>query len=439
VRLPEVERFTLRGGLQVIFVERRGLPVVNAQLLSLGGSAALRKGEAGLASMTASLLDEGTETRDALDLAAEFEHLGATFYCSAGLDASELELNVLSPRLPHALELVADVLLNPTFPETELERIRSERLARLEQELDDPRALATHAFARVLFGGEHPWGSPLLGTVETVQRISRADVVRYHEEHVHPGSATLIAAGDTSPERLEALLGGTLGGWPARPPLRPALPDSPAVTHPRIHIVDRPGAAQSDVRVGRVAAARSTADYFALTVMNTILGGAFTSRLNTRLREEKGYTYGAGSGFSMRRSPGPFVAQAAVHTPVTHLALQDMLHEIRRIGEELVEATELERAKRYVALRLPQRFEAVGDITARLSELVLYDLPDDYFARYVDRIMAVTAEDVQTAAARHLDARRMVAVIAGDREAIEAPLRSLEIGAVVAFPPPTWT
>jgi zinc protease len=184
--------------------------------------------------------------------------------------------------------------------------------------------------------------------------------------------------------------------------------------------------------------ARSTPDYFALTVMNTILGGAFTSRLNSKLREEKGYTYGAGSGFSMRRVPGPFVAQAAVHTPATHEALADVLREIRRMGEEDVEPAELERAKRYVALRLPQRFESVSDITARLSELVLYDLPDDYFASYVDRIMAVTAEDVRSAAERHLDPARMVAVVAGDRQAIEGPLGSLGIGPVEILPSLPW-
>jgi predicted Zn-dependent peptidase len=424
--------------LQVIFAPRVGVPLLNLQLLTLGGSAALAPEEAGLASLTSSLLDEGTRTRSALEIAAAFEHLGATFYCSAGLDASEVELNVLSPRAPEALELLADVLLGPTFPEHELERIRSERVARVVQEQDDPRALATHAFARVLFGDKHPWGYPLIGTPATLERLSRTDVVRYYEEHVHPGSATLVVAGDAEPERLEALLDGTLGAWPARPRLRPGLPDPPPVPEFRIYIVDRPGAKQSELRVGRVAVARSTPDYAALTVMNTILGGAFTSRLNTRLREEKGFTYGAGSGFSMRRAPGPFVAQAAVHTPVTQEALLEMLREIRRMAEEPVEPGELERARRYVALRLPQRFETVSDVTARLSEIELYDLPDDYFSGYVGKILAVTAEDVQGAAARHLDTRTMVAVVAGDRDAIEGPLRSLEIGSVEVLPSPVW-
>jgi predicted Zn-dependent peptidase len=438
VRLPAVHRFTLSGGLRVIFVRRSGVPVVNLQLLALGGSAALGKDDAGLASLTTSMLDEGTGARGALRIASDLEDLGATLYCSAGLDANEVELNVVSPRLPDALAVLADVLLGATFPDFELERIRGERLARVVQELDDPRAVATHAFARVLFGEEHPWGAPLLGTAQTLDRLCREDVVRYYDQHVHPGCATLIAAGDVEPARLEALLERTLGRWAARPSAIRALPDPPYVTQPRVHIVDRADAPQSELRIGRVAVARSTPDYFALTVMNTILGGAFTSRLNSKLREEKGYTYGAGSGFSMRRVPGPFVAQAAVHTPATHEALADVLHEIRRMGEEHAEPAELERAKRYVALRLPQRFESVTDITARLSEIVLYDLPDDYFASYVDRIMSVTAEEVRRAAERHLDPARMVAVVAGDRQSIEGPLGSLGIGPVEILPSLPW-
>jgi predicted Zn-dependent peptidase len=198
--------------------------------------------------------------------------------------------------------------------------------------------------------------------------------------------------------------------------------------------VDRPGAAQSEIRVGRVAVDRATPDYFPLTVLNTVLGGSFTSRLNSTLREEKGYTYGAGSGFSMRTEPGPFVASAAVHTPVTDSAVVEFLREIRRIREEPVPEEELERAKRYVALRQPQRFETVGDVAARLSEMVLYELPADYWAEYVERTLAVDAAEVQRVAREHLDPDRMIVVVAGDRAVIEAPLRALGMP-VVVLPP----
>jgi zinc protease len=430
VRLPGIQRFTLGGGLQVIVAERRELPVVNVQLLGLGGSGALAEGQAGLASLSAAMLNEGGGERTSLEIADELDRLGALYHSSAGFDASEVELNVVSTRLEPALDVLADVVLRPTFPDGELERIKSERLARIVQELDDPRALATHSFARVIFGDRHPWGSPVLGTPKTLPRISRDDVVGYYGEHLHPGCATMIVVGDVDASSLEPTLARFFGEWSPRHWKAPVIPEAPFVPECRLYLADRPAAQQSEIRVGRVAVARSTPDYFALTVMNTVLGGAFTSRLNSNLREAKGYTYSAGSGFSMRRTPGPFVAQAAVHTPVTADAVSETLREIRRICEEPVGHDELERAKRYLALRLPQRFETVSDVSARLSELVLYDLPEDYFGEYVERIMAVTADDVQQAARRHLDPKRMVVVVAGDRDNVEGPLAKLGLGPV---------
>jgi zinc protease len=248
----------------------------------------------------------------------------------------------------------------------------------------------------------------------------------------------MIVAGDVEAGALEDLLGGTFGEWAPRAWAPPPIPEPPAVPGPLLLVVDRPEAAQSEIRVGRVAVSRATPDYFALTVMNTVLGGAFTSRLNANLREAKGFTYSAGSGFSMRKTPGPFVAQAAVHTPVTADAVAEMLREIRRMGEELVPADELERAKRYLALRLPQRFETASDVTARLAEIVLYQLPEDYFGRYVERIMAVSAEEVRQVARGHLDPDRMVAVVAGDRAAVEEPLARLELAPVRVLASLPW-
>jgi zinc protease len=438
VRIPPVERFTLAGGLPVIVVANHDVPIVNLQLLMHGGSGALRRGEAGLAAMTSRLLDEGTATRSSMEIGGAFEQLGAAFYSTAGFDTNEVELNVLSARLPEALDLFAEVVIGPTFPDVELDRIRQERLARIVQELDDPRALATHSFARVVFGEGHPWGNPLIGTPRTLERLERADVVRFHRQHFHANGATLIAAGDVTADRLEAMLARTMGAWEGRTTPQRAIPNPPPLTSPRLCVVHRPDAPQSEVRVGRVAVSRETDDYFALTVMNTILGGSFTSRLNANLREGKGYTYGAGSGFSMRRSPGPFVAQASVHTPVTAEAVVEIRAELRRMGEELVPEEELERAKRYVALRLPQRFESASDITARLSEIVLYELGDDYFAKYVERIMDVKADDVQRVAEQHVNPDRMVVVVAGDQEAVQGPLERLDLAPVEVLPSMPW-
>lgn len=424
LRPPEATRFTLANGLPVVLAEQHELPVVSVQLLVPGGSASLAGHQAGLAALVADMLDEGTAERSALDVAVAVESLGATLLSSAGADASQVELVVLRHRLEAALDVLADVVTAPTFPDHELERVRDERVNRVIQELDDPRALANHAFVLTLYGPDHPWGQPLLGTRPALNAVTRDDVAAYHRRHYHAGNATLLVAGDVEPETLRDLLEPRFGGWRGGEPVR-VEPGPWADDAPRIVLVDRPGAAQSEIRVGKVAVERSTADYFALTVLNTVLGGSFTSRLNTTLREERGYTYGAGSGFAMRRTPGPFVAQAAVHTPVTDSAVEVFLEEIRRIRDEAVPAAELERAARYVALRLPQRFETVGDLAARLSESVLYDLPPDYWSTYVDRILAVSADDVQRAARRHLDPDRMVVVVAGDRAAVGAPLRRL--------------
>jgi zinc protease len=422
----------------VIVAERRDVPVVNLQMLARGGSGVLMEGKAGLASLTAAMLNEGAGRRSSLEIADELDRLGAIFHSSAGFDASEVELNVITPCFPEALEVFADVVQRPTFPASELERIRGERLARIAQELDDPRALATHSFARVVFGEAHPWGSPLLGTPRTLPGLTREDVAAFYAANLHPGCATLIAVGDVQVGSMERALNDAFGDWTPRVWTPPEIPGPPPVTELRVYLVDRPGAPQSEVRVGRVAVSRATPDYFALTVMNTVLGGAFTSRLNSSLREAKGYTYSAGSGFSMRKTPGPFVAQAAVHTPVTADAVCEMLREIRRMGDELVSPDELERAKRHLALRLPQRFETVSDVTARLAETVLYELPEDYFDHYVERIMAVTAEEVQRVARAHLNPAHMVVIVAGDRAAVEEPLSRTRLGPLQVLAPMPW-
>jgi zinc protease len=232
-------------------------------------------------------------------------------------------------------------------------------------------------------------------------------------------------AGDVARADLERMLVERLGDWERREPEPLTLPPPPEIDRAKIWLIDRPDAAQSELRVGRVAAARSAEDYFALVVLNTVLGGAFTSRLNAKLREERGFTYGARSGFHTRRWAGPFVAQCAVHTPVTHQAVALILGELERLREQPVPDEELARAKSYVALRLPQRFETVGDLVARVAEQVQYDLPDDYWDRYVARLLEVDAAAVRAAARRYLDPRRMAVVVDGDRRVVEGALAAL--------------
>ena len=439
LELPEVKRFQLESGLEVILVERSGLPLVHLELVALGGSW-LQNGTAGLADFTLDLMDEGTTRRTTLEIAEAVEDIGAELETGAARDHSWVSMNVLTDHLSAGVELLADVVLRPSFPPAELERIRGERLARVLQDADDPRTVADNTFARVVFGEGHPYGDPLLGTPATLQAITREDVVGYHAAAFRGGNARLVVVGQVTADELQPLLEEALAEWPREgaawtPPADGSPTPSRAAGEIPIVLVDRPGAPQSEIRVGRVGVERGREDEAVLTVLNTILGGSFTSRLMQNLREDKGFTYGAGSSFVMRRLPGPFVARSAVHTPVTAQAVTEFLAEIRTLREERVPDDELARARSYVALRLPQRFETLEDVTDRLVEVLLHDLPTDYWESWVPGIMAVTADEVQAAARSRLSDQGMVVVVTGDRATLEEPLRALGLGPVTVVPP----
>lgn len=435
LEFPEIQDYTLDNGLRVVLVERHALPLVSLELQFRGGASAHPAEQAGLAALTADMLDEGTATRSALEIADAIDLLGATLSSTAGYDASQLRLSVLRTRFPDALDILADVVLHPAFPEPDLERVRQERLARIIQRSDVPGALADNAFIHVLYGADHPYGVPLIGTEESLRTLTRGDVSAFFTQRYAPGQATLIVAGDVAREDLDALLAEAFAGWRGAGEDPPVLPEVAVRTERTLYLVNKDDAAQSEVRVGRVAVGRSTADYYPLSVLNTVLGGSFTSRLNSKLREEKGYTYGAGSFFDMRKIPGPFEAASAVATPVTDSAVADFVVEIDRMRDEVVPDAELDRARNYVALQLPQRFESLDDVVRRLSELALYGVPLDFYEGYVEGVEAVSAVDIRRAAAAHLGTDRMVIVIAGDLSVIEEPVRSLGLGRVEVLGP----
>jgi predicted Zn-dependent peptidase len=296
--------------------------------------------------------------------------------------------------------------------------------------------LADDAFIQVLYGDDHPYGAPLLGTVESLERITRDDVVEFHRTRYRPGQATLVVAGDVVREDLDPLLADVFEGWSGPGQVPPELPAPSGATGGSVYLVDKPGASQSEVRVGRVAVRRATDEYHTLTVMNTVLGGSFTSRLNMKLREEKGYTYGAGSFFDMRRADGPFEASAAVSTVSTDSAVRDFLSEIQRLSQEPVPEDELSRARNYLSLRLPQRFETVDDLVGSLSSLALYDIPLGFYEAYVDQVQGVDAQAVLGAARAHLSPSLLSVVIVGDRSMVEESLNELGMGPVVLLPTP---
>lgn len=427
--LPPIQKRTLSNGLAVWIVEAHKVPLVQVNLLVHAGSGDDPAGKFGVASLTAAMLDEGAGSRSALQIADEVEFLGADLGTSSSFDASAVRLNVPAARLAAALPIMADVALRPTFPQAELDRLRQERLTTLLQARDDAAQVAPLAFGRVVYGGTHRYGTSAMGTQATLKAFTIADLRSFHTAMYHPAGATLVVAGDIRADAVLPLLEKQFGGWKAAGAPRTPVAQAPQLTQAQVSIVDMPGSEQSQVRIGWVGVPRSTADYFALQVLNTILGGSFTSRLNQNLREKNQYTYGASSRFDMRLSAGPFFAGAGIQTDKTADALREFFNELNAIGKP-VSAEELAKAKNYIALGFPSEFETIQDLASHVEEMIIYKLPDDYFARYVANIQAVTAAAVQKAAATYIQPGKFAVVIAGDRKAIETGVQGLKLGTV---------
>jgi predicted Zn-dependent peptidase len=431
VNLPSIQKRTLSNGLAVWLVEAHEVPVVQVTLVLRAGSGDDPAGKFGTASLTAAMLDEGAGSHSALEIGDDVEFLGATFSTTSSFDASTVRLNVPVQRLQDALPLLADVTLRPSFTEMELERLRQERLTSLLQARDDPSSIAAMAFARVVFGPTHRYGSGTMGTAATVKALSSGDLNAFHAAYYHPANATLVVVGDVRPDAVLPALEKHFGPWKAAAPVtrRAPVPAAPQLARGQIYIVDKPDSEQSQIRIGWVGVPRATSDYFPLLVLNTVLGGSFTSRLNQNLREEHGYAYGASSGFDMRLSAGPFVAAAGVQTDKTAEALREFFNELRGIASP-VPSDELAKARNYIALGFPSEFESSGDLSRRLEELIVYQLSDDYFERYVANVRAVSAEAAQKAAATYIQPARFAVVVVGDRKTIEAGIRALNLGPV---------
>jgi predicted Zn-dependent peptidase len=429
--LPPVTRHTLSNGLQVLVLEKHQVPMAQVNLVVKAGSALDPDDRPGLAVMTGAMMDEGAGNRSALELADAIAFLGADL--AIGTEQHRITVSLHAPvaRLDSALALMADVVLRPTFPTEELERLRRERLTALAQQHDEARAVAQVLFMQTVFGASHPYGRRTAGTEASLKALT-PDVLRgFHAANFRPNNAALIVVGDVTPGTILPKLEAAFGKWAAgsAAPAAPHWAEAQQVARREVLLADKPGAAQTEVIIGRVGVPRSTADYYALTVMNTALGGSFTSRLNQNLREEKGYTYGAGSSFQYDRLAGPFAARAAVQTAVTDKALVEFMKELTRIRDGL-SAEELTRAKNFVALRFPERFQSIGTIARQLGDLYIYDLPLDYYNTFVQRILAIRASDVQRVARQYVDPNRVVVVLVGDRSKIEAGVRALKLGPI---------
>jgi predicted Zn-dependent peptidase len=430
LKIPPITKRALSNGLPVWIVEMHEVPVVDVTMIVKSGASSDPTDKYGVASFTAAMLDEGAGTRDALAIADAIEFLGATLTTSSAFDASSVHLHSLASKLDAALPIFTDVVRRPTFPQAEMERLRTERLTTLLQYRDNPQQLAASAFVRILYGPQHRYGTGTIGTETTNKAMTAADLRQFYAAHYRPQNAHLLVVGDVTAAAILPKLERAFGTWTATGEVaRPVLPSVPAPTTRRIFLIDKPGAAQSQIRMGTIGVARSTPDYHTIDVLNTLLGGSFTSRLNMNLREEHGYTYGAGSAFDMRQVPGPFFAAAGVQTDKTVESLTEFFKEIDGIREPVPD-DELARAKNLEALSFPGTFETTSDMASQLAALIVYKLPDTFFDEYVPKIQAVTAADVQRVATQRLNSQTFVVVVAGDLAKIEQPIRSANFGAV---------
>jgi zinc protease len=430
LNVPAIQKHTLSNGLPVWIVEMHEVPMVDVSLIVRSGASADPSGRFGVASFTAAMLDEGAGTRNALELADAIESLGATLTTSASFDASSVRLHALVSTLDQALPILADVALRPTFPSEDLERLRGERLTGLLQLRDNPSSLATAAFNRLLYGAEHRYGTGVVGTETTNKALSADDLRAFHSAHYQPGNAHLLVVGDVTAAAILPSLEKAFGGWQNTGAVpRPALPAASPVKARQVYLVDKPGAPQSQIRIGSIGVARDTPDYHAIDVANTMLGGSFSSRLNQNLRERNGYSYGAGSQFAMRAQAGPFVALAGVQSDKTRESLIEFFNELNGMATP-PESDELTRVRNLQALGFPGAFETTSSMAAQLIDLVVYGLEDSFFNEYVPKIQAVTAADVQRVAKQYIQPDRVIVVVTGDLKTIEQPVREARLGPV---------
>lgn len=424
-RFPPFLRTRLACGLEVVAARHPGVPLISLELVSPAGAQYDPLEKAGLAALTAAVLDEGTSRRSSQEIALAVERLGGYLHSGADWDVGYVAAGLLAIHRTAGLELTAEILLSPTFPAEEVERVRKQRLSEIVRRKQDPGALADERLQQVIYEGT-VFANPANGDEASLPRLHRDAVLEFFQSHYGLAGTTLIAVGDFDPEELlrevEAAFAGA--GPSAPPPARPEI-------HPRplpgisVHIVDRPGSAQTELRLGHAGLPRTHPDYVPMTVLNTILGGKFTSRINLNLREAHGFTYGAASRLSPRQGPGPFTVNAAVETRSAGAAARETLSELRRIREALVEPHEMDETLSYVTGVFPYMLQTVGDIAKRLETIVIYGLPDDYYNKYQERMLAVTRERVLEVAQRHLDPERMAIVAVGPAEELEPQFAGL--------------
>ncbi|NNM33366.1 MAG: insulinase family protein [Gemmatimonadetes bacterium] len=428
-QFPDLEARRLDTGLEVMLVRKKDLPMVTALVVLDAGETRVPMDRAGLAALTADVLEGGTERRSGLDWVRALEAEGATFGTGSGWDSTTAAVSCQADRLGEVLPLLAEMVREPAFPEDEVERFRQQRLGTIRQRQMNPAALASDAFSAFLFGDGSPFGRPLGGMEDTVGALGSFDCRGFARKRYGPRDGGLILVGDVEPREAGSLAQECFGDWAAQNEEEPAR-GLPARDHAGVLLVHRPGAVQSEIRIGHAGICRTDEQYFTIQVLNLILGGSFTSRLNLNLRERNGYTYGIRSRFLARRSRGPFLVSTAVETGVTGSAVAEIHREISALASEGPSDAEVESARSYLSGVFPLKLETTGQIASQAADLIVYDLERDYYHTYRDRIRAVSVEDVVRAAQTTLRPAELRTVIVGDADAVEAQLEDQSLGPV---------
>ncbi len=434
LQLPEQKHFTLRNGLKVRLVEYHRLPIVAMNLVVDAGGARDPGAHPGLASLTASMMTEGTKTRSATRISDEVGFLGASLDAAAAVDSASLSGATLSKHLARFLDVFSDVALNPSFPKQDFERVQDERLVTLLQQRDQPHAMAAKAFAPV-FWGTHPYGHYLLGTEDSIGAMRPRDLAAFHAAHWRPGGAELVVVGDVTEADLRSLLERSLGAWKPAKQAAPLAPE-PGAAPKRVVLIEKKDAPQVYLLLGMPGLRRSSPDFVPATVAFQVLGGGMSSRLFRNLREEKGYTYGVYARSDSRKLAGASFIAGSVKADVAGPALSETLSELGRLGGTPVPESELADAKNALVRSLPADFATAGAIAGRLAELAVHGLPDRYWNEYADLVRKVTADDVRRVARQYLDPAKLTIVMVGSPDAA-SQLRGLPLGPIEVRPAST--
>jgi zinc protease len=434
LHVPAWTQTTLSNGARLIVSERHNLPLVSFSITWSGGSDQYEPADRpGLASLTASMLSEGTSHRTGDQLSNDLQLLGTSVSTRITGEQGSMSFLSLTANFEPTLAILEDMLVNPTFPADALERLRARTLVALAQARDRTSSIAGRVFPKVLYTEAHPYGRSM--TDAAVKATTRADIVAFHKAYFTPGHALITVVGDVDAARVRATLERVLQPWPAAG-VEPSFdyPPTPAPRATTIYLVDKPGATQSSFAIGLPGPPRSTPDYFALEVLNTILGDQFQSRLNADIREQKGYSYGVGSGFAYGKGPGPFEAGGDIAAAKSDSALIEFMKQLRGVrGSIPITDEELQTAQDLLVQGLPARFASVGSVNGSITSLYTSDLPQDYYQRFAEQVRAVTHADLQRVAERYIDVDHLAIVIVGDRQTIEEPLRRTGVGPIVTL------